>query len=412
MVYSKADDLTAKYVNVYPDDDDDGVEFMCGEYAADWEALALLLADQRDALNADLRLSKKQKKEMEAQLGTRTDEGLIKMIHGLLSTDGDFDSMPKKDIEKEQLFGVVQRECRDSQVSVKGLERDILGMKRRLYEKRRWVFELDEDDVQYDIKAIVGMREDDERGTLYRVQWSDDTETEEPLSSLVNVPEMVAEFNAKRREAAPKARVARGKKVRYGDAGGHEETGSGAMGSAGGGAGTSMTEVEKMLVVLGNSMATIANSMGSGKKETTEEKELEGSDGMLPGTRDLMGGRKRLKQVGADHFMEEKTVKRTRRAIMMDAKLPFAELYNEKLDELLVVEARKLECKHQLRELRGREATEKNVRQMEAKKVRMELIEEDWMVVDDTLDLLQECSDHALTGQVASAWQVWENAKK
>ena len=34
------------------------------------------------------------------------------------------------------------------------------------------------------------------------------------------------------------------------------------------------------------------------------------------------------------------------------------------------------------------------------------------MVVDDTLDLLRECSDHTLTGQVASAWQVWENAKK
>ena len=60
-------------------------------------------------------------------------------------------------------------------------------MKCKLYEKRRWVFDLDENDVQYDIKAVLGMREDDERGTLYRVQWSDDTETEEPLSSLVNV---------------------------------------------------------------------------------------------------------------------------------------------------------------------------------------------------------------------------------
>ena len=179
-------------------------------------------------------------------------------------------------------------------------------------------------------------------------------------------------------------------------------------------AGTSMSEVEKMLVVLGNSMSALANSVGPGKqdKEAVDEKELEGSDGMLPGTRDLMGGRKRLKQVGAEHFMEERTVKRTRRAIMMDSKLPFAQLYNEKLDELLVVESRKMECKHQLRELRGRDATEKNVKQIQAKMVRMELIEEDWMVVDDTLDLLQECSDHALTGQVASAWQVWENAKK
>ena len=290
VVYSKADDLQAKYVNVYPGDDDTGVEFMCGEYAADWDALALLLEDQRDALNADLVLSKKQKKEMEAKLGTRSDEGLIKMIHGLLNTDGIFESMPKKEMAKEQLFGVVQRECRDSMVSVKGLERDTLGMKRRLYEKRRWVFDLDENDVQYDTKAILGMREDAERGAVYRVQWSDDTETEEPLSSLVNVPEMVAGFMAKREKAAPKARVARGRKVRYGDAGGHEEAGSGAMGSAGGGAGTSMMEVEKMLVVLGNSMATIANSIGSGKKETTEEKELEYQMGCCQGLETSWGG--------------------------------------------------------------------------------------------------------------------------
>ena len=52
-----------KYVNVYPDDDDEGVEFMCGEYADGWDALALMLEDQRDALNADVVLSKKQKKD-------------------------------------------------------------------------------------------------------------------------------------------------------------------------------------------------------------------------------------------------------------------------------------------------------------------------------------------------------------
>ena len=167
VVFSKAEDLQAKYANVFPDDDDEGVEFMCGEYAAAWDALALLLEDQRDALNADVGLSKKQKKDMEAKIGTRSDEGLIKMIHGLLSTDGSFDSMPKIQLKQEQLFGVVQRECRDSQVSVKGVERDTLGTKRRLYEKRRWVFDLDDDDVEYDIKAILGMREDDERGTLY-----------------------------------------------------------------------------------------------------------------------------------------------------------------------------------------------------------------------------------------------------
>ena len=32
---------------------------------------------------------------MEAKIGTRTDEGLIKMMHGLLAADASFDSMPK-----------------------------------------------------------------------------------------------------------------------------------------------------------------------------------------------------------------------------------------------------------------------------------------------------------------------------
>ena len=136
-------------------------------------------------------------------------------------------------------------------VPVKGLQRDILGMKKKLYERRRWVFDLEEDEVQYDIKAIVGVREDEERGTLYRMRWSDDTETEEPASSLVNVPAMVAHFEAQREKAVPKAGVARGRageKVRY-ETDEREEAGpgGGAMGVSGGGAGAGMSEIEKML---------------------------------------------------------------------------------------------------------------------------------------------------------------------
>ena len=64
-MFSKAEDLQAKYDNVYPDDDGEGVEFMSNYVwgVCRWgEALALLLEDQRDALNADLVLSKTQKK--------------------------------------------------------------------------------------------------------------------------------------------------------------------------------------------------------------------------------------------------------------------------------------------------------------------------------------------------------------
>ena len=53
---------------------------------------------------------------------------------------------------------------------------------------------MQEEEVQWDVKAILSKREDEDLGVVYRVQWSDDTVTEEPASSLVNVPEMVAEF--------------------------------------------------------------------------------------------------------------------------------------------------------------------------------------------------------------------------
>ena len=95
------------------------------------------MKDQRDALNADKTLSERPRKDLEAKLGTRSDEGLIKMMHGLLAADRSFDSMLKEGIKEETLFGVVQRECMDSQVSTKGIEHDIWEIKRRLYDRRR-----------------------------------------------------------------------------------------------------------------------------------------------------------------------------------------------------------------------------------------------------------------------------------
>ena len=112
-----------------------------------------------------------------------------------------------KEMKEETLFGMIQRECRDSQVSVNGVEHDILGMKRRLYNRRRWPWDLQVEEVQWDVKAILSRREDEELGVVYSVQWSDATVTEEPASSLVNVPAMVAEFEDA--EQAKKCRLTR-----------------------------------------------------------------------------------------------------------------------------------------------------------------------------------------------------------
>ena len=41
----------------------------------------------------------------------------------------------------------------------------------------------------------------------------------------------------------------------------------------------------------------------------------------------------------------------------------------------------------------------------------MEMTQEGWMVIDDTLTLLQECSDLEMTGKVVKAWQIWDYPK-
>ena len=217
VVYAKAEELQNLYDNTYPDDDVEAVEFMCGEYADDWDAVAALLEDQRDALNADKKLLASEKKELEVKLGSLSNAGLIKMMHRMITAELSFDSMSAHEMKEEALFGVVQRECRDSHVSVNGVEHAILGMKCRLYDRRRWKWDLEEAEVQWDVKAILSKREDEELGVVYSVQWSDDTVTEEPASSLVNVPEMVAEFEdaekAMKRQPKQVLRKANAKKV-------------------------------------------------------------------------------------------------------------------------------------------------------------------------------------------------------
>ena len=56
---------------------------------------------------------------------------------------------------------------------------------------------------------------------------------------------------------------------------------------------------------------------------------------------------------GVEHFMAERTLKRTRRVVMMPDHYRFSDKYNEIMDTMLLVEDRKLECEFQLRELRA-----------------------------------------------------------
>ena len=58
VAFSKADRLLGQYKTVYGDDNEENVEFMCGEYANEWAALAKVLVAQREEVNADQGLTK------------------------------------------------------------------------------------------------------------------------------------------------------------------------------------------------------------------------------------------------------------------------------------------------------------------------------------------------------------------
>jgi hypothetical protein len=111
--FFEADRLLGQYKTVYGDDNEESVEYMCGEYANEWAALAKVLVAQREEVNADQGLNKAAKMKREVQIGAKSDLGIINMIHGLLVADAMIDSMGEEEMKSEQLVGAVQRECRD-----------------------------------------------------------------------------------------------------------------------------------------------------------------------------------------------------------------------------------------------------------------------------------------------------------
>ena len=410
VTFSRAAKLKQMYKTVHAEDDEDAVEFMCDEYADQWAALAQVLVHQREEVNADAGLDEKAKKLREVKLGAKSDLGIIKMIHDLLVADARIDSLNQEDLTTEQLFGAVQRECRDNHVSVLGIEQNNLSMKRQVFEAQEWEWdpELMEKAEEFDIEKILEAAWEGSM-RVYRVQWSDGTEGWEPLSALENVAEMLRDFEAaqEKKEAASvgSGRVARKRKKPVVESDEEEQGGQNGRNEGGG------AEMTQAMMLMANSVAAMANMAATKTGSGGSGDAKDGSDGRLPGQRDLMGGFKRLKQVGVVHFIAERTMRRQRKSVMMAEHMPFAKKYNKRMDGLLVVETRKMECELQLRELRALMETPEVLQKIMEKEVRL-MITEEWLVIDDTLDLLQGCSDTAMKGKTAKAWKMWDDAKE
>ena len=122
----QAEELMKEYIKLYKDDDVQIVEFMVQEYAGKWNDVTALQIHLRDSLNADDSLSTQEKKDRDVGLCAKSDIGIMQAIHGLLESDSKFEAMDKAEVRVATMFGVVQRECRDSRVSVLGIAGNIL----------------------------------------------------------------------------------------------------------------------------------------------------------------------------------------------------------------------------------------------------------------------------------------------
>ena len=105
---------------------------MHNNYAGKWNELTALQIPLRDSLNADGTLPQKDRKDRGVPLSPKTDKIITATIHGHIVSDSKFVQLGKEEVREATMFGVVQRECRDSSVSVLGIAGNILEMKRKL----------------------------------------------------------------------------------------------------------------------------------------------------------------------------------------------------------------------------------------------------------------------------------------
>ena len=124
----------------------------------------------------------------------------------------------------------------------------------------------------------------------YSVTWCDGDKTVEPRINLEGAEDMVVEFEKEWAEwEAANAKPAHGGRVA-------RKAGAGALplGVAGAGAGEP-SELQQAMVMMAQSVSAMVQCQAEAKASAGSSA---ATDGKLPGMRDLMGGSKRLKEVG------------------------------------------------------------------------------------------------------------------
>lgn len=267
----------------------------------------------------------------------------------------------------------------------------------------------DEDDEEvYEAERLLGKRL--LAGEVqYKVQWMTGEKSWETEHDLAGALDLIEEYEEQiLRRSKGKRHISSGTGGTGGKGSSWSTKSAGRKGGRGKGGGidrgtsgvADTDDLRKAMVEMAAGITTMIKANGDADDDADKWEK----DGKMPGSRPLLRGDERLEAVGFSRFFRERQLKRTKRNSRMASNMRFADEYNKTLDLLLDKEQRILDC-----ELGEENAdTEKIAQRFSVKK---EVFEEEWMALDDKLELIQDCSDTAEQGKVAEAWQVFQDAE-
>ena len=420
------DALIAAYTAKYPRDDE-GATWLAGEFAGKYADLRGHCEFLRTWLECDSGLSAEDKKarDVPKKGNTGNDKTIMELVHSLRRSDAAFAAATQDDIETTLHLAVLHRECRRRRISCEGMLMDHQAMRAKIFADAGWVRTTAGGETARQAAEICALQLNAQGHDEYLVRWADGTVSWTPKDGLRAASDLLAAFEGSTLGAAcraglPGRRAVSGTVPAAGTPSAGLGTATGPVQGAGAGIpppavggpmprGDSGEDTAK-----GSFLITCLTQLAQHMSELTGKRKRDDADGdlydgKLPGQRAVLDGHRRKALVGFKHFEKERNLKRTKNISRWPAHKPFASEFNETLGQWLSLERVKLETELQIQQLSAREGSDPKALLM--KQAKLELLEEQWMVFDDKMELLEACNEEAEKGEWAIAVTMWEDAK-
>jgi len=374
------------------------------------------------------------------------DSALIKLVYDVARSDGAFKQLSEKQLCASPSLGVWLREARLRGVDIEGSLVDLANVKAQVMESEAWGEEAVSEGDELEVEMVVDEDAREEGNVLYLVKWVGHHDlTWEPEENLGHCGEALDEFKEKRaqrakrggRGAAKTRTAAPAKKAgatRRGAASVFNRLGKGTKRKAAHyeddpeGEGGDGDDYEDEVVKGDDKLASVLESLAAGQERMVasvgglarcmrEDRGYDYEDEEHPGGRakPLLGGDKRMEEVGGAHFRKERQLSRERRRTKMQPNEPYAEKYNAVLEKLIKLEEVMLDADLVMQKQQGKQRGDKGYMQpAEVAKMQgyIAVHEERWMEQSDKLEFLQGLSTMHQEGKADLARQMYLDQKE